>query len=67
MYCYRKGKISNVRCCKMYVFHNLLQQIIQIISTVTHTDKSVKDLKEISRKVQIVLRFSFHVEKLFLK
>lgn len=52
----------------MYVFHNLLQQIIQIISTVTYSVKSVGDLKEISRiDVQIVLRFSFHVEKLFLK
>lgn len=52
----------------MNVFHNLLQQIILIISTVTHTVKSVRDLKEISRMdVKIVLSFSFHVEKLFLK
>lgn len=39
----------------MYLFHNLLQQIIQIISTVTYRVKSVRDLKEISRMdVQIV-------------
>lgn len=52
----------------MYVFLNLLQQIIQIISTVTYSVKSVRDLKEISKMdVQIVLSFSFHVEKLFSK